>query len=219
MQHQTDIAELERRITSALERIGAGLDAFAAPAQTAASAPDASADIDADTASPGAVKLGPDTAKDAPATSAVPEASVKPSEQTIAANRRLQARILTLQTELEETKAANAKLAETLKAAEERALKHQPQGQADEKIEKMTRQLDVQGLELQRMRKSTVQLREHLRVLHEAAAAQMAEPQMVNKAMLAELESLRATRHSETAEMDEILAELMPLILEARSNG
>jgi len=184
MQHQTDIAELERRITSALERIGAGLDAFAAPAPTAASAPDK------DSNSP-----EPDTAKPTPETSpeALPDSAAKPSEQTIAANRRLQARILTLQTELEETKADNATLAETLKAAEERASAPQANGHADEKIEKMTRQLDVQGLELQRMRKSTVQLREHLRVLHEAAAAQTAEPQMINKAMLAELESLRAT--------------------------
>ena len=126
---------------------------------------------------------------------------------------------MTLQTELEDSRAANAKLSEALKTAQEHAAMPHSRGQADEKIEKMTRQLDVQGLELQRMRKSTVQLREHLRVLHEAAAAQMAEPQMINKAMMAELESLRATRHSETAEMDEILAELMPLIEEARSNG
>jgi hypothetical protein len=33
------------------------------------------------------------------------------------------------------------------------------------------------------------------------------------------LESLRATRHTETAEMDEILAALKPLIEEARTNG
>jgi hypothetical protein len=86
-------------------------------------------------------------------------------------------------------------------------------------VEKMTQQLDIQGLELQRMRKSTVQLREHLRVLHEAAADNLAEPHLINKAMLAELESLRATRHTETAEMDEILAELKPLIEEARAHG
>ena len=161
--------------------------------------------------------------RDAPGTDGAAPAArdtvARPSEQTIAANRRLQARVLTLQTELEDSRAANAKLSEALKTAQEHAAMPHSRGQADEKIEKMTRQLDVQGLELQRMRKSTVQLREHLRVLHEAAAAQMAEPQMINKAMMAELESLRATRHSETAEMDEILAELMPLIEEARSNG
>tara|TARA_R110002110_G_scaffold40880_28_gene130552 strand:- start:5152 stop:5787 length:636 start_codon:yes stop_codon:yes gene_type:complete len=211
MQDQTDIAEFERRITSALERIGAGLDAFAAPAlaspahiaQTEVPAPEAGADA------PGTDGAAP----------AARDTVARPSEQTIAANRRLQARVLTLQTELEDSRAANAKLSEALKTAQEHAAMPHSRGQADEKIEKMTRQLDVQGLELQRMRKSTVQLREHLRVLHEAAAAQMAEPQMINKAMMAELESLRATRHSETAEMDEILAELMPLIEEARSNG
>ena len=40
----------------------------------------------------------------------------------------------------------------------------------------------------------------------------MTEPHLLNKAMLAELEALRATRLSEMAEMDEILAELKPLI-------
>ena len=44
----------------------------------------------------------------------------------------------------------------------------------------------------------------------------MTEPHLLNKAMQAELEALRATRQSETVEMDEILAELQPLIGEVQ---
>lgn len=87
------------------------------------------------------------------------------------------------------------------------------------KVAMMTRQLDVQGLELQRMRKATVQLREQLRVLHESATEALVEPSQINKAMAAELDALRATRATEVAEMDEILAELEPLIEEARAHG
>ena len=129
----------------------------------------------------------------------------------------LDAEIARLKAALATEKANNAQLTERLKSVKDRDPLSQSQLEA--KVEKMTQQLDVQGLELQRMRKSTVQLREHLRVLHEAAADNMVEPHLINKAMLAELESLRATRHTETAEMDEILAELKPLIEEARANG
>lgn len=183
MTEHRDIAELERRITSALERIGKGLEAFAAQPSEAVSAPVAAA----------------------PAQQAAPDSGVAEAE------------IAKLREALDAEKTTNAQLNERLKSIKDRESVTQTQLEA--KVEKMTRQLDVQGLELQRMRKSTIQLREHLRVLHEAAADNMAEPHLINKAMLAELESLRATRHTETAEMDEILAELQPLIEEARTHG
>jgi predicted nucleic acid-binding Zn-ribbon protein len=194
MSDQSNIAELERRITAALARIGAGLDTWQpiAPVVTPAT---------------------PEKPASAPEPAAAP--AVDPAhEQKVAG---LQAEIAALKAALATETAQVAQLTERLKAAKERG--HSAQGPLEAKVEKMTEQLDVQGLELQRMRKSTVQLREHLRVLHEAAADNMVEPQLINKAMLAELESLRATRHTETAEMDEILAALKPLIEEARTNG
>ncbi|WP_022703504.1 hypothetical protein [Pseudorhodobacter ferrugineus] len=189
MSDHSNIAELERRITAALGRIGAGLDKWTQAESVAA-----------DTA--------PAIAQPAP--------NVVPAVQTSQISE-LEAEIAKLKAALATEKASVAQMAERLKSLKER--EHSSQGQLEAKVEKMTQQLDVQGLELQRMRKSTVQLREHLRVLHEAAADNMVEPHLINKAMLAELESLRATRHTETAEMDEILAELKPLIEEARANG
>ncbi|MDT8855854.1 hypothetical protein RNZ50_12665 [Paracoccaceae bacterium Fryx2] len=162
----SDISELERRITAALERIGKGLDRMAAE-------PAAAAEATATVAGPAGVDEG-------------------------------------LQAALDEERTANAQLSARLRAVKEREA--QAVARLEAQVARMTRQLDVQGLDLQRMRKTTVQLREQLRVLREAQTGGQADPQMINKAMLAELEALRATRLSETAELDEILAELAPLI-------
>ena len=178
-----NIAELERRITAALERIGAGLD-------RAASKP--------------------------PPTPVVP---------TTGAEALLRA-------ELDEERMLTAQLKDRIATLTEKAAKaaekptetkpvHVPvvQAQLEARIDKMTRQLDVQGLELQRMRKISIQLRDQLARLREAAEAGVTEPHLINKAMLTELEALRAARQGEIAEMDEILAELTPLIAEVQTHA
>jgi hypothetical protein len=120
-----------------------------------------------------------------------------------------------LRAQLEEERTANAQLQERLRAVKDKDLVLQSQLQ--EKVEKMTRQLDVQGLELQRMRKTAISLREQLRLLREAQAAGLAEPHLLNKAMLAELDALRATRLTEMAELDEIAAALDEHLTEAEN--
>lgn len=162
----SDLAELERRITAALARIGAGLD-----------------------------RSGSERA-----------AVVDMSDEVAA-----------LKDALAEEQTVNAQLTERLRAVKDRDA--QSVHSLEAKVESMTRQLDVQGLELQRMRKTTIQLREQLRTMREGQEKSLADPHMINKAMLAELEALRAARSSETAEMDEILAELTPLILEVRADA
>ncbi|HMO07117.1 MAG TPA: hypothetical protein PKD10_05640 [Paracoccaceae bacterium] len=172
MQERTDLGEMARRLTAALDRIGKGIEP-SPPAAAPAAAPKAG--------------KGDDLAR--------------------------------LQEELEVEKAANAQLAERLKAVRERD--GQSKAQAEARIETMTRQLDLQGLELARLRKTTVQLREALRMMSEGAAGATPEPHLINKAMLAELEALRALRQSEASELDEILAALDPLVkpAEARAGG
>lgn len=162
----SDIAELERRIVAALDRIGAGLDGLA----VAAAVPDA-----------------------APAT---------PPPDTTELDR--------LREELEAERAANGQLNERVRAIRER--QETTVAGLERKLDRLTRQLDVQGLELQRMKKTNIGLRESLRQLREAQEAGVAEPHLINKSMLAELEALRAARMSEMAEMEEILSELAPLI-------
>lgn len=160
-----DIAELEQRITAALERIGKGLERIsAAPRATQ-----------------------PSTATAAPVGDSA------------------------LRAQLEEEKSLTAQLQERLRTLKERDSKADLQA----RIDKLTQQLDVQGLELQRMRRTAVSLREQLAALRAAQAAGVTEPQLINKAMAAELDALRALRLSEMAEMDEILAALEPHLTEA----
>ena len=173
-----DLAELERRISAALARIGTGIEAMHA-------APPA-----------GAAATGP-----------VPDATAPDSDETA----RLRA-------ELDSERQASALLRSELAA---RAAAPATAGEAAlrARIEEMTRQLDVQGLEMHRMRKMIVQLRENLRGMRRAQAANVADPEQVNRAMMAELEAIRVTRLSEVAELDEILTELTPLIREETADA
>ncbi len=119
-----------------------------------------------------------------------------------------------LREELEAERAANAQLAERLRAV--KAREGAAEAGLEERVAQLTRQLDVQGLEIHRMRKSTIQLRDALRSLREQQEG-MVEPHLINKAMLAELEALRAQRSSEAAELAEILGELAPLLEPAQT--
>lgn len=172
MQDRTDLGEMARRLTAALDRIGSGIERLPAAAAPAA-AP-----------APRAGKAGD---------------------------------LAALQEALEVERAANAQLAERLRAVKERD--SHAKAQAEARIEAMTRQLDIQGLELARLRKTTTQLRDALRMMTDGAAGATPEPHLINKAMLAELEALRALRQSEAAELDEVLRALDPLLTEAETHA
>jgi len=120
-----------------------------------------------------------------------------------------------LRAQLEEERTTSAQLQERLKAVKDRD--GAATAQLQDKIDRLTRQLDVQGLELQRMRRTTISLRDQLRQLRETQAAAVAEPHLINKAMLTELEALRATRLTEMAELDEIAAALDDHLTEAEN--
>lgn len=128
------------------------------------------------------------------------------------------ARIQHLQAALAAERETVAALRQQIEARDAADAPPPPADQAEllARIEKMTAQLDVQGLEIHRMRKTVVQLRENLRGLRRAQAANLADPEQINRAMMAELEAMRVARLSEVAEMDEILSELTPLIKEER---
>lgn len=182
MDEDSAIAQHERRLAAALDRIGRVLDR--ADEARAAAPP------------PPAARRGA-----APAAASGTDA----------------AEIARLREALEVERAAVAQLNERLKVLKER--EGQTRSQTGSRIETMTRQLDLQGLELMRARKLIVQLRETLRTMTEAAIAGTPEPHLINRAMLAELEALRAQRQLESAEMDEILTALAPLIEEAEQDA
>jgi hypothetical protein len=118
-----------------------------------------------------------------------------------------------LKAQLDEERALTAQLQTRLRASKEREAK----GDMQEKLDRVTQQLDVQGLELQRMRRVNSALREQIEALRTAQLAGVTEPQLINKSLTAELDALRALRLTEVAEMDEILAALEPHLTEAEN--
>lgn len=162
-----DIAELERRITMALERIGAGIDHIgAAPAQGGGNVTDGDAE----------------------------------------------ARLAELQDALDSERTTNAQLTERVRAIKEK--QETMVGALENKVARLTRQVDAAMADLQRLREANQELAEANRALGAAVEEGVADPNLINHAMLAELEALRAARAAEVAEMDDILAELKPLIEE-----
>ena len=171
----SDITELERRITAALDRIGTGLDGLEPPAPA-----------------------GPD-----------PELQAKLEAAETRAAELAQA--------LSDEKLANAQLEERLKSVREKADRHTAAMdiQAFEQ-QKTTSELDA---DLQRLRRAAEDLRGSNISLRDALEQGLSDPHLINKAMLAELETLRATRSVEIAQADAVLASLEPLVKRAAQDA
>ena len=161
----TEIAELERRLNAALDRIGTGLDGLG----------------------------GTDTgALDA------------------------------LQSALDDEKMASAQLEErvrSLKDQHDAQLREANQSTAD-RIEALEAEVAALREESQEaktqsrnLRQSNQRLQASLQQLREAGLSQV-EPQMLNQAMMSELEGLRATRAADRMEVEDILGALKPLLTE-----
>lgn len=157
----TDVAELERRITMALDRIAQGLEALA-PA--------------------GIDDTGPSEAEDA------------------------------LRRELEEERAASVALAESTRELRQRQEKRVQR--LEGQIERLTAQIETQAADVQRLQQVNSRLRDTISGLRAAVTENLADPALVNRALQAELEALQASRQAELTEMNEILAELEPLVEE-----
>ena len=115
----------------------------------------------------------------------------------------------TLRQQLEDERLANAQLEERVKTLSKRAKKAEEAAETasagDPAHAATLRKLDS---ELQSMRRANQQLRDNNSALRKAGEAGVVEPHLINKAMMAELEGLRAERATDRAEMDVILAEM-----------
>ena len=157
----SDLAEYERRISAALEKIGAGVEALSKPA---------------------------------------PETSGAEAELT------------GLRAQLEDEKIANAQLEERI-----RTLKDRQDGEVagqGEALAAQAEKISKIDKELQHLRQVNAQLRDAVSKLRDANAEGLAEPHLINKAMLTELEALRAVQAADATELDVILAQLAPLMKE-----
>ncbi|MEM6940599.1 MAG: hypothetical protein AAF943_11665 [Pseudomonadota bacterium] len=111
---------------------------------------------------------------------------------------------------LEDERTANAQLTERVRALKTKADEQAETEQAQRaEIEEKMGRLDV---EIQRLRHVNCELNEACAALRDANSEGVADPHLINKAMMSELESLRAARASEVAEANAILSALTPLL-------
>lgn len=157
----SDLAELERRITAALDRIGQGVEALSA----------------------------------APATAPAPADDGRMAE---------------LEKALDEERTVNAQLEERVKAIKER--QENTVDTLAEEVERLREMLEEEEASVARLRKMNGELRTNNDALRDAISAGVAEPHLVNKSMMAELEALRAAQAADRAELDAVLGELGPLV-------
>lgn len=115
-----------------------------------------------------------------------------------------------LRLKLEEERTVNAQLEERVRALKDRQETRITDLEA-QVVAGRARLADLDH-EVQRLQQANAELRavagEMTRALHDGVA----EPELVNKAMMAELEALRAARAADRAEMEAILAELEPIV-------
>ncbi|WP_420863224.1 hypothetical protein [Algirhabdus cladophorae] len=149
------IEALEQRITSALERIGTGLDQLSAPVAQA-----------------------------------VPEPG--------------------LQEALDEEKLANTQLQERLKAVNQQF--EASTAEAKERLAAQAETLERLDMEVQQLQRANQQLRDNNAALRAANAEGVAQPELINQGLEAELDGLRAARSADRAELDAVLAELKPIV-------
>lgn len=155
----SEIAELERRITAALDRAGQALDRLNAGSGDTA---DNSAD---------------------------------------------------LTSELEAERTANAQLEERVRAIKVKQETMVTRLEAD--VARLREALATRDSEVQQMRAVNEELRASNQALRDANASGVSDPHLINKSMMSELESLRASRAADRAEIEDILATLEPVLKEA----
>ena len=214
----SQLDELEGRITAAMERIQAGLGALSVQDPGAAADSDLAEALEEERLVTSQLEERLKRIKEKHAEEiAGLQAQLEGAEETEA----LKAEIDDLKAQVAETAEADALKEEVARLKAELA-ERDPSDAASAEMEVLQAQLAKQAetaarldMDVQRLRQSNDQLREVNAALREANQASVGEPSLINKAMLAELEGLRAARATDAAEAGAILARLEPLLANA----
>lgn len=115
-----------------------------------------------------------------------------------------------LRVALEEERVTNAQLEERVRAIREK--QENTVNKLTGEVERLRQLLEEGEAGIAQLRKVNGELRANNSALREAVAQGVAEPHLINKSMMAELEALRAARAADRTEIDAVLAELAPLV-------
>ena len=113
---------------------------------------------------------------------------------------------------LEAEKATNAQLEERVKVIREK--QDTTFAELEGRVKRLRERLAQQENDVQRLKQVNAELRTSNDALRAANEAGVADEQLINTSMLAELESLRATQSADRSELDAVLNELKPIIQE-----
>jgi DNA repair exonuclease SbcCD ATPase subunit len=202
----TEIAEFERRISYALERAMRGVETLSlrkaeaeaalAEALEAAAAPAPQPAPEAPSEPPEAETVGDD----------IPEALRNAAAAQ--ANAAHEAELARLREALEAERMANAQLSERVRAIREK--QETTLSTLEKRLAQTTRSFDAAQADLARLKRANTDLAEANRALLEAGAD--LAPHLLNRAMQAELEALRAARAAEVKELNDILGSIEPIL-------
>ena len=118
-----------------------------------------------------------------------------------------------LASELEAERVANQQLEERVRAIKEK--QETMVAELEAEVGSLKDALKARDAEVQTMRGVNDSLRASNAALREANAQGLAEPDLVNSAMVTEIDSLRAAREADRAEIEDILSVLEPALKEA----
>ncbi|WP_282130033.1 hypothetical protein [Roseobacter litoralis] len=121
-----------------------------------------------------------------------------------------------LQQALDEEKQVNAQLSERVRVLAER--QDQAIAALETKAEEATSRVTALDEELQKLKKANGLLSDACGALREANAEGVGDATLINKAMEAELDAIRAMRSAEVLEADQILSALTPLLAESATS-
>lgn len=115
-----------------------------------------------------------------------------------------------LEAKLSEERTANAQLEERVKALKER--QDNKIAELEARVTSYRKQMSDLDAELQKLRTSNADLRDLNAKLRAAAADGLSEPELLNRALMAEVDALHTQRSADATEVDAILAELKSLV-------
>jgi predicted nucleic acid-binding Zn-ribbon protein len=124
------------------------------------------------------------------------------------------ASIAALRGELDEERVANAQLEERVRLLKDRQ-DTKVTALESSAVESRAR-LSAMSEDLQALHQSNAELRDVIGSLRAALADGMADPELINRAILAELDAVTAARDADRAELNAVIAELAPLLAEER---
>lgn len=140
------------------------------------------------------------------AVAAAQEQAAQPSEGGGIASQEMEAEMGNLREALEAEKAANSELEARVKTIHERQEQHVASLEGE--VSALREQLAAHDKELLQLRRINERLRDNNGALREANAQGGGNPNLVNSAMMVELEALKVARSAEATELEAILKEL-----------